>query len=455
MKYRVSHYKYINNIASRNVRPIHAESLSGISQVVVIPCYAESRYIFKTLASLSKNPEEDLKKSLILCVVNNGSRKSTDETAILDNQCTMECLDMLITGHLNEPFLHRIDQMNIIKEILQTKIRISYIDASSEGSEMPDKGSGVGLARKIGLDHALTIIDYHDDVPHLLYNLDADTIVENNYLPAVRAFFINEQAAAAAYVAFTHQDPEEAALQSAIICYEIFLRYYVAGLRYSGSVYAHHSVGSTMVCTADGYAAVRGMNRRQAGEDFYFLNKMAKLGAVKSICTTTVYPSARPSHRVPFGTGRTMLRSGHSIHRCTAYHPDVFVILKKWLASAECAMDKNAEGLMRIAENIDPLLASFLDIFRFPDVWPRICKNNRNRIELTAKFHDWFDGFKTMKFIHYYSHNGKPPIDMFDAVKILLGIMNHYYDFKRDSVIASNIAEQKRLLEFLRKVVRV
>jgi len=54
-----------------------------------------------------------------------------------------------------------------------------------------------------------------------------------------------------------------------------------------------------MICTVDSYIAVRGMNRREAGEDFYFLNKLAKLGDIGQIHATTVYPSARPSRRVP------------------------------------------------------------------------------------------------------------------------------------------------------------
>ena len=35
---------------------------------------------------------------------------------------------------------------------------------------------------------------------------------------------------------------------SAIICYETFLRYYVMCLRYAGSYYAFHTIGSAMAC---------------------------------------------------------------------------------------------------------------------------------------------------------------------------------------------------------------
>ena len=83
---------------------------------------------------------------------------------------------------------------------------------------------------------------------------------------------------------------------------------YVIGLSYAGSPYAFHAIGSTMSCTAEAYAAVRGMNRRTAAEDFHFLDKLAKLGRIGHIEKTTVFPSPRTSHRVPFGTGQRMLR---------------------------------------------------------------------------------------------------------------------------------------------------
>ena len=37
-------------------------------------------------------------------------------------------------------------------------LRIGYIDASSEGYEIPDNEGGVGMARKIGMDMALNLL---------------------------------------------------------------------------------------------------------------------------------------------------------------------------------------------------------------------------------------------------------------------------------------------------------
>jgi len=48
------------------------------------------------------------------------------------------------------------------------------------------------------------------------------------------------------------------------------------------------------------------MNKRQAGEDFYFLQKIIPLGHFTDLTETKVIPSSRPSDRVPFGTGKAV-----------------------------------------------------------------------------------------------------------------------------------------------------
>ncbi len=50
------------------------------------------------------------------------------------------------------------------------------------------------------------------------------------------------------------------------------------------------------------------MNRRQAGEDFYFIQKLVPAGGYFNLNLTTVFPSPRISSRVPFGTGVTISR---------------------------------------------------------------------------------------------------------------------------------------------------
>ena len=104
------------------------------------------------------------------------------------------------------------------------------------------------------------------------------------------------------------------AIYKYITLYELHLRYYFQGLAYSGFPYVFHTVGSAIAVKALPYVKAGGMNRRQAGEDFYFIQKLVPAGGYFNLNSTTVYPSPRASSRVPFGTGASIgkLDAGNS-----------------------------------------------------------------------------------------------------------------------------------------------
>ncbi len=242
----------------------------------------------------------------------------------------------------------------------RSALRLAAIDASSPGFEIPDRTAS-DWARKIGLDRALSVLDGEQD-PVFLVCLDADTRVDAGYLSAVGAFFDRVEAPGAV-IDFAHQEAEDPVLREAILRYEVFLRAYVLGLRWAGSPYAFHTIGSTIACTGEAYAAVRGMSRRRAGEDFYFLNKLAKLGLVGRIGGTVVRPSPRPSLRVPFGTGAAhvprSLRRGSRRRR--AVPPGDLRIPPEWIGLMEEDPDRSGEEWLDRARRIHPVLAQFLE----------------------------------------------------------------------------------------------
>lgn len=450
--------KHIENYMSRygeiNRRFVVSGLRAQIDQIVIIPALAEMMTMFDTLASLSQNPPEDMNRTLIVCVINNREEGIAHPDDIEKNQQTIARLDQLIhrnqkeTGHA-EP--ERSLQDQIIRNACSN---LAYVDASSPGMEMPAREGGVGMARKLGMDMALRQFNYEKPGVKLLLNLDADTRVESNYLAAVRRFF-EDRRMKSAVVNYVHQMDGDPAVQTAICCYEIFLRYYTLGLRFSKSPYAYHSIGSTMVCTVDSYIAVRGMNRREAGEDFYFLNKLAKLGDVGQIHATTVYPSARPSRRVPFGTGQRVIRFLEKRqNEYLLYHPEIFTILKKWLEMISDGSDWEAKSILNRAAVIHPLLVSFLERNHFHEVWPRIMRNHRNTNALLKQFHVWFDSFKTLKLVHHLTENGFPLVDMFKALKDLLRMIDHPYPAEIKEKITPSIAEQLEILSFIRQQCR-
>jgi len=232
---------------------------------IVIPCLAESASLSHTLASLTADsslPESGL---AVILVVNNRLDATIEEKA--DNLLTLDFLK-------------------------SCRDRVSFplgiVDASSPGFELPLKDGGVGLARKLGHDLLLPFLDFSIDP--VIISLDADTVVSPGYSGAIINHF-RTAAAGGAVIPFEHLPATGEREKRAIERYELFLRCYVAGLAFAASPYGFHTVGSAMACRASAYLKCGGMNRRRAGEDFYFLQSLAKTAGVGQVQGAVVYPS--------------------------------------------------------------------------------------------------------------------------------------------------------------------
>jgi hypothetical protein len=363
---------------------------------VVIPALAESANLPLTLASLATNSPDLLSRFLILVVVNHRVDASPGEKA--DNLATLASLPV---------WKEQYGLDNLF-----------WVDAASPGTELPLK-QGVGLGRKIGLDLALSYLDFSSIDP-LLVCLDADTIVQPDYLVAITVHFAATTAGGAS-IPYRHRAATDPAGQAAIDRYELFLRSYVLGLELAGSPYAFHTVGSAMACSATAYAGGGGMNRRLAGEDFYFLQQIHKTSGVTPMSGTVVYPSPRSSYRVPFGTGRSvgdMLADGSD--RLLFYQPELFEILGGWLACV--AGNDGAEGdeLLAQAGQISPHLRAYLELAGFCTAWANLQQHNPDRKKLLVAFHGWFDAFRTMRLMHHLTDAAFPRIPPEQAVAPLL-----------------------------------
>jgi hypothetical protein len=377
--------------------------------IIVVPAIAEYDNINNLLNSLKKNDRNYLLKTMILFVINNGENAS--EEIKTNNSQTIALLEKLIYGD---------------------GLIIGYVDASTEGFSMPDKDAGVGLARKIGMDLALTLFDYNSFNKKLLICLDADCEVKNNYLSVIVDVF-NKDRIEAAVIEYEHRLPEDELSKSAIICYEIFLRYYVLGLSYAKSPYAIHSVGSTMVCDYESYIKIGGMNKRKAAEDFYFLEKLAKVVNIHKISQTKVYPSSRTSWRVPFGTGQRMNRFRAGTHEeFSLFDFRIFELLKEWNAYYYSDEIITVTEYLSFAGKLNPALKNFLELNSFQNQWEKILSNAKSIEQIRKQKKIWFDGFRTMKLIHYLRDNGFPNINMFDALDDL------YVKLKIDTNISRN-----------------
>jgi hypothetical protein len=343
---------------------------------IVIPCLAESALLHLTLASLSADSSLTRAGLAVVVVVNNRLEATAEEKA--DNQLTLDYLKT-IRGRLSFP--------------------LGIVDAASPGLELPLKDGGVGLARKLGHDLVLPFLDYRSDP--LLISLDADTLVQPGYADAIINHF-RSAVGGGAVIPFEHIPAEGERAGWAIERYELFLRCYVAGLNYAGSPYAFHTVGSAMACRASAYLKCGGMNRRRAGEDFYFLQSLAKTSGVEQVQGTVVYPSPRRSNRVPFGTGRAVGAMLDNASEAIRFHrPECFHLLKAWLELAMNACTTRESSLCAQAEAVSANLGGFLEEQKFDGAWQRFLRQHDAPESLHAAFHGWFDAFRTMKLCHY------------------------------------------------------
>lgn len=420
---------YLNKFETVN-REVKTFAYRLYDNIVVIPALSEYQNIPRLIESLNKNNNEALSKTLFLFVVNNGEEAAND---VLENN------------------KKTIDYISNYASNGESNLNLALIDAATFGNELKGKDAGVGLARKLGCDSALGLFNYNSKVKKLLIWLDADCTVAENYLSEIISTFNNSNLEAA-YVNFKHRFDESEKEKNAIICYEIFLRYYVMGLMYAGSPYAYHSIGSTIVCTVEVYTKIGGMNKKKAGEDFYFMEKISKITDIGKIINTTVYPSSRGSWRVPFGTGQRVNRFiEEKQNEYLLYNPSSFTLLKKWIQLFNSEESSNPELLLEKAGNIDSALIVFLREQKFLENWKRILKNSKNSKQLNFQKKNWFDSFKTMKLIHYLRDNGHPLINMFDALDIMFDELNINHP-NRDKKEIPTIGIQMEYLAKLREI---
>ena len=351
-----------------------SEPQETYSRAIVIPACAELDFLPETLESLEQNPKEFMDKTLIIVVVNNSIESTVDKKSQ-----NLEMLENFRAGkHPNNFF---------------------WLDLASPGKEIDAKG-GVGAARKAGMDTALEYLAKEND--SLIFSLDSDTLVEKNYISSAVEYFRENQDSPGAVFSFRHRKCDNDTINRAIELYELFIRYYADNLKKAGSPYGYHVLGSAIACRASSYIRCGGMRERNGGEDFYFLQALRKLGVIGEIVSSTVHPSARPSDRVPFGTGpkvREIAQAG----RIAFYNPAIFELLHIFLKHVnELSLEEMLEPASFVPESMPEEIRRFLSTHGFCGSWKNIVRNTpHEKSRLMDAFNCWFDAFRTLKFVHF------------------------------------------------------
>jgi hypothetical protein len=287
---------------------------------------------------------------------------------------------------------------------------------------------GVGLARKIGCDIALALRDACIVKSAWLHTSDADARLPQRYFSSAEEI----TGAIAISRPFRHDIPDEPAAALPIYLYELRLHYYVLGLRAAGSPYAFQTVGSCISVRADAYAAVRGFPRRSGAEDFYLLNKLAKTGTIASPAEPALELSGRVSDRVPFGTGAAVTRLSDAEDPRTEalfYHPECFVALGQLLEGLEAL-----HGGVSTSQLL-PAYAAAVEVLEDLGIGAALdhCRSHARNSEAFARhFHQWFDGFRTLKFVHGLRERGFEDMDIADSRACEHSIWPENWEFRED-----------------------
>lgn len=297
-----------------------------------------------------------------------------------------------------------------------------------EAVELPARSAGVGLARKIGMDEAVRRFELTGNRQGIILCLDADCTCRPDYLCAVYGGFREDPKPACALLYFEHPYREIPCgqLRRAIVLYELHLRYHVASLKSAGHPHPYHTVGSCMAVRSDVYQCQGGMNRRKAGEDFYFLQKIFPVGYTRRINSTTVYPGVRPSVRVPFGTGAYLHRAMQNPDApAMTYHWDSYLDLAAVYGSVDELFDSSGSNIAKVIDSWPESILAFTSTEDVVGTLARMISSTGKRSAFQNRYFRWFDGLRALRFLNFAREGFYPDVEITDAVRHLF--LNHLY----------------------------
>jgi len=285
-----------------------------------------------------------------------------------------------------------------------------------EALDLPPKKAGVGLARKIGMDEALRRFSEQNQNGWIVCT-DADCVVSENYFLALEKACQPKVRGGHFYFEHNLKAVENDALRQGILLYELHLRYYSQALKFAGFAFYHHTVGSCMFARADVYALQGGMNQRKAGEDFYFMHKILPGGNCVNINEATVFPSARISDRVPFGTGKAQgdWLESENLTRET-YNFEIFVLMQKFFNSFESWLTQTP--------GLPNEITAFLNSISFEEKVVGLRKRSSNKNVFIKNMVHLCDGFFTLKMVHFLSKEFLPKEELTVAAAKLLSVVS-------------------------------
>jgi len=409
--------RYLNQYAEPE-----AGQLNGLTDqfqhCVCIPAYNEDPvFIDRLLTFINKQTA-----TLAIIVLNRPDNSDHVDSANRNSTNENHACQQVLTEQLGIHWQYE----NIQLHRAQNQSAILLVDRFNNGPAIAAK-QGVGMARKTASDIALQLIHQQQISEPWIYSTDADVILPDNYFDRSGTFLeqslnksqgtaqVSTKNIAAYILAYQHIATSDQAINSATRLYEHRLNAYVDGLSFAGSPYAFQTLGSTLCIHASHYAMVRGFPKRAAGEDFYLLNKLRKTGLIVSLQAPTIQIESRISHRTPFGTGSSVddiLANDDPQQAAIFYHPQLFVILRdtlrwlEYLSNNDLTVQENKDWQEAIntysewSKKEKSIIIEALTAIDFNSGFTHCLNNSRDASQFTRQMDAWFDGFKTLKYLH-------------------------------------------------------
>lgn len=264
---------------------------------------------------------------------------------------------------------------------------IRLIDKSSEGCGWDSKNFGVGWARKVLFDTIMQCASDED----VIISMDADTVFNEKYFESIADNFEKHVGQAAVSVPYFHPLNDDDKANRAILRYEIYMRNCLLNLMRIGSPYSFTAIGSAIAVNAKALRKIGGITPMKSGEDFYLLQKLRKMAPVSLWNDEIVYPAARFSDRVFFGTGPALIKGSQGIwDSYPIYHFSLFDKVKETYDLIDTLYE----------QDIDTDFTDFLkEVFKTDDLWGPLRKNSKDLPHFRHSFHEKADGLRILQFL--------------------------------------------------------
>ena len=351
---------------------------------IAIPALDELDFLPKTLAAIAQQ-QTSFPFQVYICVNQPDAWWNDKEKLVIceNNQKLLRFLE----GVKEVKEVKEVNGVKGVKGVREVKgVSIEVIDKSSVGNGWKNKENGVGWARKTLFDEIFkTAAD--DDV---IVSLDADTLFNENYFQSIGENFTQNRIDVLS-VPYYHKLTDDENANRAILQYEIYLRNYFINLHRIGSPYAFTAIGSAIAVRVKTLKKIRGITPLSSGEDFYLLQKLRKMSPISNYNSEIVYPAARFSTRVPFGTGPAMIHflKGNE-EAYPIYHHSLFDKIKETydVIPELFTEDKNTEFIDFLKKQ-----------YKTEDLWGPLRKNFKTLPLFTRAFHEKADGLRILQFL--------------------------------------------------------